>query len=421
MLGSNNLMMKKKTIWFINKDAAPIEFYGTHLRTIKLAQYFQSEGYNVKLFCSSYVHNRNLCLSDSNKTFEEKTYDNIPFVLVNAGCGSTNGIRRIISYFRFAVKLFIHRKQFEKPDVIIHTSRIPFDIPIYQLAKKVKAKYIVDVTDLWPDSFVSLGLLGKNNPCVKIAYCLERYIYSKADNVVFSMPVAVNYVRENGWDSDQGGTIDLNKLHYINNGIDLSEFNVNMQRYKIEDFDLANDKTFNIIYLGSIRLANNLKLLIDSAKILQNNSVQVLIYGDGEDRAFLEHYCEEQQITNVKFKAKWTSPEYVPYILSKADVNALNYSTNFGKYGGSMNKMFLGLASGKPLCCNVGMPYSIILEEGVGIDCKLTDPQDYAAAILSLKNLPSDEYQTICNKAKKAAEKYDYAKLCVKFKDVCNL
>ncbi len=45
--------MKKKTIWFINKDAAPIEFYGTHLRTIKLAQYFQSEGYNVKLFCSS--------------------------------------------------------------------------------------------------------------------------------------------------------------------------------------------------------------------------------------------------------------------------------------------------------------------------------------------------------------------------------
>lgn len=136
------------------------------------------------------------------------------------------------------------------------------------------------------------------------------------------------------------GTIDLNKLHYINNGIDLSEFNVNMQRYKIEDFDLANDKTFNIIYLGSIRLANNLKLLIDSAKILQNNSVQVLIYGDGEDRAFLEHYCEEQQITNVKFKAKWTSPEYVPYILSKADVNALNYSTNFRKYGGSMNKMF---------------------------------------------------------------------------------
>ena len=40
---------------------------------------------------------------------------------------------------------------------------------------------------------------------------------------------------------------------------------------------------------------------------------------------------------------------------------------------------------------------------------------------MHLRNLPSDEYQTICNKAKKAAEKYDYAKLCVKFKDVCNL
>lgn len=151
----------------------------------------------------------------------------------------------------------------------------------------------------------------------------------------------------------------------------------------------------SILFIWEASLANNLKLLIDSAKILQNNSVQVLIYGDGEDRAFLEHYCEEQQITNVKFKAKWTSPEYVPYILSKADVNALNYSTNFGKYGGSMNKMFLGLASGKPLCCNVGMPYSIILEEGVGIDCKLTDPQDMPLLYFCLKTcllMSTDQY-----------------------------
>lgn len=414
-------MTKKKTIWFINKDAAPIEYYGAHLRTIKLAQYFQSEGYNVKLFCSSYVHNRNICLSDSKSAFEEKVYDDIPFVLVNTGGGSANGIKRIVAYFRFAAKLFMHRKRFEKPDVIVHTTRIPFDFPIYQLAKKTDAKYIVDVTDLWPEVFVRFGLMRGNNLCMKPAFAIERFIYSKANNVVFSLPGAVDYVKNKKWDCGQGGSIDLSKVHYINNGIDLKEFNTNLQEYRIDDEDLSNDKTFKVIYLGSIRLVNNLKHLIDAAQVLQNDNVQVLIYGDGEDRESLEKYCEEQNINNVKFKAKWTSPKYVPYILSKADVNALNYTSNTGKYGGSMNKMFMGLASGRPLCCNVGMAYSLILEEGVGVDRKLTTPQDYANAILSIRNLPADEYQTMCDKAKKVAEEYDYAKLCVRFKEVCDL
>lgn len=414
-------MTKKKTIWFINRDAAPVEYYGTHLRTIKLAQYFQSEGYNVKLFCSSYVHNRNLCLSDSKKAFEEKIYDDIPFVLVNTGSGSTNGIKRILAYFRFATKLYIHRKRFEKPDVIVHTSRIPFDFPICQLAKKMAAKYIVDITDLWPEAFIRFGLMGGDNLCVRAAFAIERFIYSKANNVIFSLPGGIDYVKYKKWDQGQGGSVDLNKVHYINNGIDLKEFNANLQKYSIDDEDLSDDSTFKVVYLGSIRLANNLKQLIDAAKILQNDDVQVLIYGDGEDRESLEQYCEEQKIDNVKFKAKWTSPEYVPYVLSKAGVNALNYNTNTGKYGGSMNKMFMGLASGKPLCCNVGMAYSLIVEEGVGIDRKLTTPQDYADAILSIKNMPSDEYQIMCNKAKETAKKYDYAKLCAEFKEVCEL
>lgn len=421
MLGNNTPMAKKKTIWFINKDAAPLEYYGTHLRTIKLAQYFQLEGYSVKLFCSSYVHNRNLCLSGTVGTFEEKTYDNIPFVLVNIGGGSTNGIRRIMSYFKFAVKLFLHRKSFEKPDVIIHTSRIPFDFPIYQLAKKLDAKYILDVTDLWPEAFTRFGLIKDNNLFLKLAFVVERFIYSKAKNVIFSLPGAIDYIKSKKWDQSQGGIIDLNKVHYINNGVDLKEFNTNVQKYRMDDEDLSNQMTFKVVYMGSIRLANNLKQLIDAARVLQEDNIQILIYGDGEDREYLEDYCKQNRIKNVKFKAKWTAPEYVPYILSKANLNALNYATATGKYGGSMNKLFMGLASGKPLCCNVGMAYSLIHEEGVGVDCKLTTPQDYADAILSIKNLPLDEYQAICNKSKKVAEKYDYPNLCIKFKEVCEL
>lgn len=414
-------MEKKKIIWFLNKDAAPVEFYGSHLRTIKLAQYFQSEGYDVKLFCSNYVHNRNICLSDTNKSFEEKVYDCVPFVLINTGNSSNNGIKRILSYFRFATQLLFNRKKFDTPDIIIHTSRIPFDFPICLLAKKSKARYIIDVTDLWPNAFVRFGLIRENNLFVKMAYIFERTIYSKADHLVFSMAGAMDYIKNKKWDEEQGGSISLRKIHYINNGVDLKEFNANLRSYRIEDVDLSNDSTFKVIYLGSIRLVNSLRQLIDAAKILQEYNVQILIYGDGEDRISLVEYCQKQKIYNVKFKAKWMEPKYVPYVLSRSDVISLNYAQNFGKFGGSMNKMFIGLASGKPLCCNAGMSYSLIQEEEVGIDRKMTTPQDYANAILSFVNMPSDEYQLMCNKAKKTAEKYDYAKLCVAFKNACDL
>lgn len=50
-----------------------------------------------------------------------------------------------------------------------------------------------------------------------------------------------------------------------------------------------------------------------------------LIYGDGDDRESLIQYCKEHNLWNVKFKAKWTDPKYVPFILSKSYLNILNY------------------------------------------------------------------------------------------------
>ena len=70
-------------------------------------------------------------------------------------------------------------------------------------------------------------------------------------------------------ESGAGGAIDLKKVSHINNGIDLEEFELNKNLYKIDDPDLENDSFFKVIYLGSIRRANNLKQLIDAAKYLK--------------------------------------------------------------------------------------------------------------------------------------------------------
>ena len=54
----------------------------------------------------------------------------------------------------------------------------------------MKAKLVLDVVDLWPESFVTLGLISRNNPLLWIAYLAERWIYKKADIIISSLPLA---------------------------------------------------------------------------------------------------------------------------------------------------------------------------------------------------------------------------------------
>lgn len=413
--------MIKGSIWFINKDCAPIEEYGTHLRTVKQAQYFQSQGYDVKVVCSAKVHNRNINHLEKG-IYKEEIYDGVPFLFVNTLVYKKNGIKRVLAYMLFAWNVFRMKKKFVSPNVVIHTSRIPFDYFVYKFAKSVKAKYIVDITDLWPLEIERFGFLKPDSLILKLLYSIERKLYAKADHVVFSMEGYQDYLKGKKWDLQSGGSIDLKKTHYVNNGINLREFDKDIKQNHIPDKDLEDDRTFKVIYLGSIRQANHLDTLIDAAKeLLMHNDIRLLIYGDGPERKQLEKRVKEEHIDNVLFKQQWIELKYVPYVLSKASVNVLNYGAFSAPYGGSMNKMMMSLASGIPIVCNIGMNYSPIREKNLGIDRVFSTSKDYANAILSIYNLPKEEYDAMCQRTRETAKEFDIPVLCKKFEEYCEL
>lgn len=413
--------MKKGSIWFINKDCAPIEEYGTHLRTVKQAQYFQNQGYDVKVVCSARVHNSDINHVEKS-LYKEETRDGVPFLFVNTLGYKSNGIKRVLAYILFAVNVYRLRRRIDKPDVVVHTSRIPFDYFVYLFVKRIKAKYIIDITDFWPMEIEHFGYLKPKSKIMRIFYNIERHLYTNADHVVFSPEGYLEYLKSHGWTKEQGGTIDLSKTHYVNNGVDMNEFADNLKRYHVEDKDLEDPDTFKIIYLGSIRKANNLGALIDAAKELKNYpDIRVLVYGDGPERAVQEQRVKDEHIGNVIFKQKWTEAQYVPYVLSKANINLLNYAKGWAPYGGSMNKMMMSFASGKPMICNAGMRYSPIRERYLGVDKDFSDSKEYAEAILEIYNMPRNEYATMCQRVIETAKEFDMAELCKKFEEYCGL
>lgn len=414
-------MEHKKVIWFVNKDAAPVDVYATHLRTVKQAQYFQEEGYDIKLICSSFVHNKDINYVEKG-WFAEQVHNNVPFVFVKSLNYGTSNIKRILAYLLFALNVNRLCRYIGAPDIIIHTSRIPFDYPIYLLSKRKQARYILDITDLWPLQFERLGILPTRSPILKWCYRIEKMLYNHAEHVVMSMEGGRQYIKDHKWDLDSGGPIDLNKIHYVNNGIDLDEFNIDMKEYIIPDCDLENDTLKKVICLGSIRKANDIEQLIDAAQcLMQYSNIKILIYGDGPNRSLLEKKCLQEGINNVAFKQKWIEPKYVPYVLSKASVNILNYTRGLGRYGSSMNKMFMAIACGKPILCNIGMEYSLIRNNALGIDRNFDNSEDYAAAILDLLNMSDNDVHKLSKRSKSAAWYFDIPYLNKKFQSCCDL
>lgn len=395
----------KRKIWIVSfYTTAPK--YDSHLRHQRFLQHLTKKGYDVTIVNGSFMHAKNIDFMDGKGRYQEQTYDGMKYIHIKTVKYERNGLKRMFAIFQFAFRLLQLCRRFERPDVILHNAHVPFDLLVYRVARKLNAKYICEVWDLWPESFVSFGLVGKNNWLLKGAYALEKRLYRKADKVVFTMEGGKDYLLEKKWEA----AIDLNKVTYINNGIDLAGFDFDRDHYQLDDPDLRNPDLIRIVYLGAIRMANGLKELIDAADLLKNQEqLRFLIYGDGTERAELEAYCAANKIDNVLFKEKWISLEQVPYVLSCSYVNILNYKQNdMQRFGSSSGKLFQYLASGKPVCSNQVINYDLIAQHGLGISANFRTAEAYAEAILSLVRMDKENYVELGLRARKVASTFDY-------------
>jgi len=404
-----------KRVWLINQYTMPPE-YEARIQTLKRAENLISRGYEVTIFSGSFMHNINKSIPIPSGRYKAAVYEGLSFVHVKMP--SYNGtVGRLWSSVVFNVNLVRITKTFKKPDVVCKVATVPFSNIFVASAKKWKSLLVVDVLDLWPESFVSYGLLPKTHPIISLAYRLEYWLYRKADRLIFSMEGGIDYVRDKGWDEEAGGSIGLSKVFHINNGVDICKFDFDKQTYIYTDFDLDNTSMKSLVYLGSMRLVNDVKLIIDAARYLsRHKNIQILLFGNGDQREYLERYVKANGISNVIFKEKRVDIKLVPSILSKAYINILNYKPNdIVRYGGSQSKMFQYMASGKPILSNIDWGYSPIKKYHLGISINIVDPKHYSECMLSLIELPRQDYLEMCKRSRRVAEKFDYSLLSEKF------
>ena len=402
----------KKAVWIFNHYAEPPQ-YETRVRNNVMAKYLMRAGYDVTLFGASTIHNTDVNLITDGSPYIRREYDGLKFVHINVPKYSGNGLSRKLNLLAFPYRLWKYTRRLgEKPDVIVNDLDVmAMDFP-FMIAKRYHVPIITEVRDLWPESIIEYGLLRRNSLLAKFLYAVERRMYRKSDAVVFSMEGGYDYIKERGWDRE----IPRSKVHYINNGVDLESFQYNREHFRVEDPDLDEPNTIKIVYTGSIRLVNNLDLLVDAAKRVKDPRIKFLIWGDGDRLPALRQRVLDERIGNVVFKGS-VEKKYVPSIVSRADYNYINGADNdIFRFGISTNKLFDYFAAGKPVLMCLRAKYNPAERFSCGLICGSPDGLD--RLLEKIPSLSGEEYASLCRGAEKAAGEYNFENLTQKLLDV---
>jgi len=389
-------------IWILNHYAVTPDMpSGT--RHYDFAKELVKRGHKVTIFASSFHFSlrREIKLTKNEKYLIENI-DGINFVWIKTFPYQKNDWRRVINMLSYMCRTYCLgkkitkiNKNIEQPNIIIGSSvHLLAVLSAYWLTKYYKAKFLMEVRDLWPQTLVDMGNLKENNLIVKTLRILEKNLYKKAEKIITLLPLAKEYITALG--------IDEKKIIWIPNGVDLTKFK-NISKKEITD------GKFKVMYFGAHGLANALNNVLDAAKIIQDTEyekIKFIFIGDGSEKKNLIKYKNELQLKNTEFRDSLSKDE-VYASLNEADASIFNLKkTEVFKYGISSNKLFDYMAAAKPIIFSVNAANNPVEEADCGISISPGNPQKMADAIIHLYQTSPEEREKMGQKGKEYVEKY---------------
>lgn len=401
-------------LWILNHVALKPNESGI-TRHYDLSNEIVKMGHQVTIFASSFNVFRFQWRNPRKKNYQENV-NGVIFEWLWSLPYFGNGPKRFlnwISYFFLAIFRGLKKRK-EKPDVIVGSSVHLFAcLAAYFLSKLLKARYVVEIRDLWPRTLIDFGVLSERHPLSILLGIIEKFVYKKAEKIIVTLPGAEDYIASLG--------IERNKIYYIPNGIHMSRIEglANQPSLEGEINKIRENHEKVAMYVGSHGHANALETIIESAKYLDSKQVALVFIGEGAEKSSLKKLAEPY--SNIYFFESIPKEEVLS-TLNLADILMVSMlNTSLYKYGISLNKLNDYLLAGKPVIFAGNVLNNIIEASGAGVTVQPEDPMGFAEGIEILLHLSQEDVQQIKDKAfQYVNEHHNIEKLAEKFLNVCS-
>ena len=356
-------------------------------------------------------------ITSSNKISQNKeikNIDGIKVIYIKVPYNQKmNVFYRLISFVRFMLKSTYEALKVKNIDLVIATSTpLTIGFPALILKKIKKIPYLFEVRDLWPEVPIQMGAL-KNKLLVKLAITFEKKIYENSIHIIALSPGMKEGILKRN--------IANSKITVIPNMSKINEFwprEKNTELIKKLGLEV---NSFKIIHFGSIGLANGVFTIIETAKLLKNNTeIEIIFIGGGSQETVMKKKCEQYNLKNVFFLGEFpmkTTSEIVNF----CDVSIVSFLDLPILYTNSPNKLFDSLSAGKPIIVNsAGWTKELVENNGCGLYVNPNNPSDLVEKIHYLKSNNEILTKMGGESRKLAQNKYDKEILSDKFVEVIN-
>lgn len=325
--------------------------------------------------------------------------------------GKGGALRLVANYLSYVIcgsllGPFLTRRQRVDVIFVYGISPILQAIPAIFLKWSKRAKLVVWVQDLWPESLEATGFV-KNRKILALVGRVVKWIYRHSDAVfvqshAFIEPVAELCARD--------------KIVYYPNSAEDAVASVR----QIDDCPIpALKDCFSVVFAGALGTAQALDVILDAAQRLSGvSSIRFFLVGHGSRSDWLTEQIAARKLENVVLAGRYPI-EAMPSIFAAASVLLVTLTNDpiFAKTVPSKVQSYL--AAGRPIIgCIDGEGARVIQDADAGLTCAAMDAQGLAAAVDALYRLtPGERAQLGQNGRKYFETHFESHKLTVELID----
>jgi len=349
-------------------------------RTYELSREWTRLGHDVTVLTAFPHHPRGVKQPGDRWALTRREHvDDIEVIRTYVYATANKGIvRRMMSYASFMMSaITIGRWRVRRPDVVVATSpQLLCACAGYAIARSLKAPFVFEVRDLWPESILAVEAM-KQNFVVRRLQDVARFLYRKSDHIV---TVGEGYRRQ--INSRYG--IPLERMDVVTNGID-PEFFVPGER----DNDLRREygwgNRFVTLYMGTHGMAHALHRVLEAALELSSRDEILFVFvGEGAEKDNLKQLASQLNLSNVQFIDQQPKSR-VPGFYAACDLGLVTLRDTPLFQDVLPSKIFEYMAMQRPLLISVGGEARKTVERaGAG---EFVPPEDVPALVEAITRL----------------------------------
>lgn len=267
-------------------------------------------------------------------------------------------------------------------DVVYLASTPPIQGVMGGLLKKIKGvPFVYNLQDIFPDSMAGTGLARKGGLIWKIGRLIENFTYKHADKIIVISEDFKKNIMAKGVPED--------KIVVIYNWVDQNKV-VDVPREENKLFDVygLDRSKFYITYNGNIGLTQNMDMLLDVAKELQEEyeDIHFVLVGNGAYLDEVKRKVADQQLENVHL-LPFQPYEDISHVFSLGDASLVISKPGVGA-NSVPSKTWSIMSASRPVLANFDENElkTIIENNHCGIFTKAGDKDAFKESILTLYN-----------------------------------